>query len=62
MPNIIDYLYYKMIDVTTVKELVTRWYPNNPNVPVKPKDGHRALDDIRNSIEALRQLRESFFI
>jgi oligoribonuclease len=63
MPSIVDYLYYKMIDVTTVKELVTRWYPNNPNVPVKPKDGgHRALDDIRGSINALKLLRESFFI
>ena len=61
MPSIVNYMYYKMIDVTTVKELVNRWYPNNPESKMEKKDAHRALDDIRESIEALRKLRKNFF-
>lgn len=62
MPKIIQFLYYKMVDVTTIKELVTRWYPDNPYTYVKSKDVHRALDDIRESILFLQYLRKHFFI
>lgn len=62
MPEIVDYLFYKQIDVSSVKELVNRWYPNDPNSSTPKKDSHRALDDIRESIELLRQLREHFFV
>jgi oligoribonuclease len=62
MPRIVQFLYYKMIDVTTVKELATRWYPNNPNIQMKSKEAHRAMDDIRESIAALQRLRQLFFI
>jgi len=62
MPSIVDFLYYKMIDVSTVKELAIRWYPNNPKTQIKPKEAHRALDDIRESIAVLKHLRELFFI
>ncbi len=62
MPNIVEYLFYKQIDVSSVKELVTRWYPNDPDANTVKKDAHRALDDIRESIELLRQLRKHFFI
>jgi oligoribonuclease len=62
MPSIIYFLHYKIIDVTTVKELVSRWYPHNPKINVKSKEAHRALDDIRESIAALQHFREFFFV
>lgn len=62
MPGIIDYLYYKQIDVSSVKELVNRWYPNNPDSVLIKKEAHRALEDIQESINALRHLRKYFFI
>ncbi|MGE0009738.1 MAG: oligoribonuclease [Candidatus Babeliales bacterium] len=62
MPGIVEYLYYKQIDVSSVKELITRWYPNDPDANTTKKDAHRALDDIRESIELLKQLRKHFFI
>lgn len=62
MPTIIDFLHYKMIDVSTIKELVTRWYPNNPKTQTKSKEAHRALDDIRESIALLKHFRQFFFI
>lgn len=62
MPDIVDYIYYKQIDVSSVKELINRWYPNDPNAVTPKKEAHRALDDIRESIELLQQLREYFFI
>ncbi len=62
MPSIVNFLHYKIIDVSTIKELVTRWYPNNPNAEIISKEAHRALDDIRESITALQHLRKFFFI
>lgn len=62
MPSIIEYIYYKQIDVSTVKELVRRWYPNDPNAEYPDKEAHRALDDIRESIDKLKHLRKYFFI
>lgn len=62
MPSIVNYMYYKMIDVTSIKELVNRWYPNHPEIKMEKKEAaHRALDDIRESIEVLRKLRKNFF-
>ncbi len=62
MPEILQLLHYRIIDVSTVKELVTRWYPDNPHAAFKKKDAHRALDDIKESIEELKQYRKYFFI
>lgn len=62
MPSIIDYFYYKQIDVSTVKELVRRWYPDNPHAEYQDKEAHRALDDIRESIDKLKHFRKYFFI
>lgn len=62
MPSIIYFLHYKMIDVSTVKELIMRWYPDNPKINIKSKETHRALDDIRESITVLQYFREFFFI
>ena len=60
MPTFDAYLHYRNIDVSTVKELVRRWYPSGPVAPEK-RHAHLALDDIRESIEELRFYREHYF-
>jgi len=61
MPELEAWFHYRNVDVSTVKELARRWYPEVlENAPVKA-GGHRALADIRESIEELRYLRESVF-
>ena len=62
MPRIIQYLHYRMIDVTSVKELVARWYPNDPDLEFSKKETHRALPDIKESIAELRHYRKYFFV
>lgn len=61
MPKLDAYLHYRNIDVSTVKELVRRWYPNGPQPPEK-KHAHLALDDIRESIEELRFYQQHYFV
>lgn len=60
MPRLDAYLHYRNVDVSTIKELVRRWYPNGPQPPEK-KHAHLALDDIRESIEELRFYRQHVF-
>ncbi|HVM95945.1 MAG TPA: oligoribonuclease [Candidatus Acidoferrales bacterium] len=60
MPQLEAYFHYRVIDVSTVKELVRRWYTNGPEAPAK-KHAHLALDDIRESIEELRFYRAAYF-
>lgn len=61
LPEIEEYLHYRSIDVSSVKELVKRWYPGlNGSRPHKPGT-HRALDDIRQSVDELRFYRERVF-
>jgi oligoribonuclease len=60
MPTLDAYLHYRNIDVSTVKELVRRWYPDGPPPPEK-RHAHLALDDIRESIEELRFYRQHVF-
>lgn len=59
MPQLVDWLNYRIIDVSTVKELAKRWYPELGKF-VKQQN-HRALDDIRESINELRWYREQMF-
>ena len=59
MPDIVDFLHYRMIDVSTVKELARRWYSDVPRY--EKKGAHLALDDIRESVEELRYFRERVF-
>lgn len=59
MPGLVGHLSYRNIDVSSVKELVRRWYPT-ASAPPK-RETHRALDDIRESIEELRFYRKSVF-
>ena len=60
MPDLERYLHYRMIDVSSVKELARRWRPDVAGSLVK-KNEHTALADIRESIEELRHYREHFF-
>jgi oligoribonuclease len=59
MPRLAAFLHYRNIDVSTVKELVRRWYPAVP-IPQK-QEAHRALSDIRESLAELRYYRERVF-
>tara|TARA_B100001250_G_C19808664_1_gene794689 strand:- start:55 stop:579 length:525 start_codon:yes stop_codon:yes gene_type:complete len=60
MPDVADYLHYRMVDVSTVKEISRRWYPNVEKYPKKLS--HLALDDIIESIEELAYFRQKVFI
>lgn len=61
MPSINDYLHYRHVDVSTVKILIHQWYPQDKKQHPKKSDKHRALDDIRQSIEELRYYRDTYF-
>ena len=60
MPRLERYFHYRNLDVSTVKELASRWKPEALE-GVKKQGTHLALDDIRDSIEELRYYRENFF-
>ena len=60
MPRLNDFLHYRIIDVSSVKELVERWYPDDFR-PMQKKKSHLALDDIRESIAELAEYRKLFF-
>lgn len=60
MPRLNAYLHYRIIDVSSVKELAERWYPGEFNRFPKKKH-HLALDDIRESIEELAEYRRLYF-
>jgi oligoribonuclease len=62
MPSLEAYLHYRMIDVSTIKELARRWYPKVYWGAPQKHGGHRALADIRESIEELRYYRKALFI
>lgn len=59
MPRLSAFLHYRNIDVSTVKELVRRWYPQVA-IPEK-REAHRAMSDIRESLAELRYYRERVF-
>jgi oligoribonuclease len=62
MPALDDHLHYRLIDVSSIKELARRWYPRVYfNSPTK-HGGHRALADIRESIEELKYYRQALFV
>ncbi len=55
------HLHYRNVDVSTLKELVRRWYPAAYDARPRKKGAHRALDDIRESIDELRYYRDAVF-
>ncbi|HYN31908.1 MAG TPA: oligoribonuclease [Ilumatobacteraceae bacterium] len=62
LPDIENHLHYRSIDVSSVKELVKRWYPDIDASRPRGQGSHRALDDIRESIREMVYYREHVFI
>jgi oligoribonuclease len=61
LPDIENFLHYRSVDVSSVKELVRRWYPDVRSGRPRKQGSHRALDDIRESVEELRYYRMNVF-
>lgn len=61
LPDVESYLHYRSIDVSTIKELARRWKPELIDGAPRKQGGHRALDDIRESLEELRWYRRALF-
>ena len=62
MPELDAWLHYRMIDVSSVKELARRWYPRAYFASPSKHGGHRALADITESVQELRYYREAVFV
>jgi len=62
MPVLAEYLHYRMIDVSSIKELCRRWYPRIYYGQPEKGLAHRALADIRESIHELRYYRAAAFV
>lgn len=61
MPKINDYLHYRIIDVSSIKELSKRWFQKEfSNMPRK-KFSHRTMDDILESIQELKYFKSNIF-
>ncbi|XP_034828995.1 probable oligoribonuclease isoform X1 [Maniola hyperantus] len=61
MPNLNNYLHYRIIDVSTLKELAKRWYPKEYSRTPQKKFEHRCLCDILESIEELKYYKQHIF-
>ena len=61
LPDIEEYLHYRSVDVSTIKELARRWYPEALAAAPAKVGGHRALDDIRESLAELKHYRATVF-
>lgn len=59
LPDLDNYIHYRSIDVSTLKELCRRWYPEQYRKRPGKAEKHRALDDVRESIAELRFYRET---
>ncbi|MBG6225671.1 oligoribonuclease [Arthrobacter sp. CAN_A2] len=62
MPLVVDHLHYRVIDVSTIKELARRWYTRAYFQAPAKTGGHRALGDIEDSIRELRYYRSAVFV
>jgi oligoribonuclease len=62
MPELDAYLHYRMVDVSSIKELARRWYPRAYYASPAKHGGHRALADIKESVQELRYYREAVFV
>jgi len=60
-PEIEEFLHYRSVDVSTIKELTRRWYPKVLDDAPKKGLSHRALDDIRESVDELKYYRSQVF-
>jgi oligoribonuclease len=61
MPKVIDHLHYRLVDVSTIKELSKKWYPEIHNPKENHDSTHRAKDDIIDSINELKFYKENIF-
>lgn len=62
LPEIESWLHYRSVDVSTVKELCRRWYPDLLRKAPAKKTSHRALDDVRESVAELAYYRHAIFV
>jgi oligoribonuclease len=62
MAELDAFLHYRMVDVSSIKELVRRWYPRVYFASPPKRGGHRALADIKESIQELRYYRDAVFV
>ena len=62
MPELDAFLHYRMVDVSSIKELARRWYPRAYFASPLKHGGHRAMADIRESIQELQYYREAVFV
>ncbi len=62
MPELDSHLHYRLVDVSSIKELTRRWYPRVYFASPEKKGNHRALGDIRDSISELRYYRDAVFV
>src|SRR5579875_1685361 len=62
MPELDAFLHYRMVDVSSIKELARRWYPRAYFASPPKRGGHRALADITDSVRELRYYREAIFV
>jgi oligoribonuclease len=62
MPELDAYLHYRMVDVSSIKELARRWFPRAYFASPAKHGGHRALADIMESVQELRYYREAVFV
>lgn len=62
LPEIENHLHYRSVDVSTIKELARRWYPGVLAARPQKEGAHRALDDIKASVEELRYYRQHLFV
>jgi oligoribonuclease len=62
MPTLESFLHYRIVDVSSIKELSRRWFPRAYYQAPEKRGNHRALADIQESIEELRYYREAVFV
>ncbi|TFL07181.1 ribonuclease H-like domain-containing protein [Pterulicium gracile] len=63
MPELVEWLHYRIVDVSSIKELHRRWYPATKQPRVNnAESSHRALDDIKASIRELQWYRKNIFV
>jgi oligoribonuclease len=62
LPEIEEYLHYRSVDVSTIKELADRWYPEAYSKRPNKTGNHRALGDIVDSVNELRYYRDAVFL
>ena len=62
MPTLDEFLHYRIVDVSSIKELAKRWFPRSYYAAPVKRGNHRALADIQESIEELRYYRDTVFV